>query len=135
MRSNSKACNLEKANWLKGFKQDIFLHAILVTGMNLGVRYDELSKLQTDHILVTSGSIQIYIETRIKNSTRGRRYKIQEWPNKDLGKSLFMDPFVAPLTWSVVRGPKKNFVFCEFLENSGGFVVNYKKQFLSKTIC
>lgn len=117
-----------KEFWLKGSVVDVLLHAILVTGLNLGMRYDEIHKLTTDHVCITSNSIELYIETRIKNSTRGRRYKLQEWPNKDLRKSLFMDPYIAVLAWLVVRGTRKGFVFCDVSLNSGLSVLNYGKQ-------
>lgn len=76
--------------------RDIQLHAILVLGLNLGVRFEEIAKLTTQHISIDDGSVILTITVSIKNSTEQRNYHLREWPgNSALRHSVFMDPFVA----------------------------------------
>ena len=61
----SIVCDLARKYWLKDNDESILLHAIPVTGLNLGMRFDDIGKLRTEHVSVTSGSI-IVPESRKK---------------------------------------------------------------------
>lgn len=64
--------------WCSGNDEDIFLHSVLVTGMNLGLRFDEVAKLKIQFVSVLSTSITLTLREVIKNSTVQRDYKIED---------------------------------------------------------
>lgn len=113
-------CDHAESFWYKGCDFDILLHAILVVGLNLGLRYDEISKLKIEHVSVVSGNITMTLLESIKNSTVERLYQIEEWPaDTKLRYSVFMDPFVAILSWLTTRGATDGYVFCDMTDNRG----------------
>ncbi len=93
-------CSHAEMFWFGGEKPanlcDIELHCILVLGMHLGLRFDEISKLKVEHISTDGLDTSLTIRTTIKNSTEERIYTLREWPgNTELRKSPYMDPFIA----------------------------------------
>jgi len=98
--------------------RDILLHAILIVGLNLGLRYDEVHKLQISNVTVNpgengTGSVQLSITESTKNSTRPREYVLREWPgNTNMRKSMIVDPFIALLSWMCIRGNRPGYLFC-----------------------
>ena len=90
--------------------RDILLHAAMILGLNVGLRYDELRKISIQHVSVIpgisgDGRILLFIPESIKNCTKGCEYKVCAWPgNSDLRNCLITDPFVALLSWMRVRG-------------------------------
>lgn len=71
----------------------IQLHSILVLGLHLGIRFDEISKVRVEHIYITSGMVNMTLTEAIKNSTVQRDYVLEEWPgNSELRFSLSWIP-------------------------------------------
>eukprot|EP00178_Gracilaria_changii_P020163 TRINITY_DN585_c0_g2_i2.p1 TRINITY_DN585_c0_g2~~TRINITY_DN585_c0_g2_i2.p1 ORF type:complete len:424 (-),score=38.19 TRINITY_DN585_c0_g2_i2:1118-2389(-) len=91
---------------------DIVFHSVCVLGLNLGLRYDEVSKLRMENVSIGRQSATLTSKTAIKNSTVERVYELAEWDgNTALHFSLYMDPFVALLSWVVARGNDNGFLF------------------------
>lgn len=116
--------------------RDVILHTVLLTGLNLGLRYDEIAKMKMENVSVHpgidgTGSIKILITERTKNSTKPREYQIREWPAvKALRHSVLVDPFVAFMAWLCIRGNRSGFVFCEV---SGKGMVDVSKPWSSRS--
>lgn len=92
--------------------RDIELLAVLVLGISLGLRSDEVAKLDVEQVSVDGRKVTLNITESIKNSTRQRIYTVREWPgNTALRHSVYMDPFVAFLTWLIERGISPGPVF------------------------
>ena len=104
--------------------RDILLHAILILGLNLGLRHDEVKKMKIENVSVIpglsgTGSILLFIPVSIKNLTKGREYVVRSWPgNSKLRNALITDPFVALLTWMKLRGNRPGFLFCHVNEKN-----------------
>lgn len=80
--------------------RDVQLYAIFLVGLNLGLRFDEVSKLKVEHITVNSRTVHLTRREAIKNSTEQRNYTIREWPEHTaLRHPLYMDLVVAMLSW------------------------------------
>lgn len=98
--------------------RDVILHAIILLGLNAGLRYDEVAKLRASHVTVNSGdigtgSIILTITEAIKNSTVGRQYKIRKWPgNTEMRSCMITCPFTALLSWMCIRGNREGYLFC-----------------------
>ena len=115
-------CDHAEKYWFKNNDEDVLLHAIFVLGLHLGLRYDEVSKLELKFLSVTSDSITLRTSLGVKNQTGQRSYKLDEWPgDTPLRGSLFMDPKVALLSWLTVRGSAEGFVFCDVYTGNHGF--------------
>jgi len=96
---------------------DVELHAVLVLGLNLGLRYDEISKLKAEHVSVGSGGETLTLCEAIKNSTVQRDYHLREWDgNTPLRNSIFMDPFLALYSRLTIRGSRPGPLFCDISE-------------------
>ena len=52
-------CDHAAKFWCKGNDEDVLIHAIFAVGLNLGLRYDEVSELRIEYVSVTSGSITL----------------------------------------------------------------------------
>ncbi len=69
-------CSHAEMFWFGGEKpanlSDIELHSILVLGMHLGLRFDEISKLKVEHISTDGLDTSLTVRTTIKNSTEER---------------------------------------------------------------
>lgn len=73
--------------------RDVQLDDILVLGIHLGLRYDEVGKLQVKKFSVTSCQETITLRQSMKNSTVQQDYSLKEWSgNIPLQNCLFMDP-------------------------------------------
>lgn len=98
--------------------RDVILHAVLLIGLNLGMRFDEVQKVEIGHVtvhpgIVGTGSIILTINVKIKNSTIPRTYKLREWPgNTKMRRSLLCCPFTALLSWMSIRGNRPGYLFC-----------------------
>ena len=100
--------------WYKGSDSDILLNAIFVTGLNLGLRYDEVQKISMNYVTVTSDGITLGTDCSVKNQTGQRSYEIEEWPGENvLRGSIYMDLLEPLLSWLTVRGPSSGFLFCD----------------------
>lgn len=105
--------------------RDILLHAILCLGLNVGLRFDEVSKLSMEHLTIDSGQITFTIVQSIKNSTEQRNYEVRDLPgNSSLRSSVYMDPFVAVISWLTERGSSSGAVFCDIKETNNGIIIN-----------
>lgn len=99
-------------------QRDVLLHAIMIVGLNLGLRYDEVHKVQISHVTVNpgingTGSILLSITEALKNSTKPREYLLREWPgNTKMRSAVIVDPFIALLTWMCIRGNRAGYLFC-----------------------
>ena len=114
-------CDHAAKFWYNGNDEDILLHSIFVLGINLGLRYDEVSNLEMKFVSISSDSVTLRTSTGVKNQTSQRTYKIEEWPgNSSLQGSVFMDPVVALLSWLTVRGAADGFLFCDVKKTSSG---------------
>lgn len=121
-RTAAIVCDHAAKYWFKNNDEDVLLHAIFVLGLHLGLRYDEVSKLELEFLSVTSDAITLRTSLGVKNQTGQRSYKLEEWPgNTPLRGSLFMDPKVALLSWLTVRGTADGYVFCDVSTGNQGF--------------
>ena len=109
--------------------RDIILHAVLTVGLNVGLRYDEISKIMVDSVSVDDDNITMTINTVIKNSTISRDYRLLEWPAHcpHLRSSILMDPKIALLTWLEIRGTEPGPLFCNLKETRSGFILDCSK--------
>lgn len=98
-------------------KKDIELHAFLLTAMNCGMRYDELSKVRIENVTSTKYGIEFGIGERCKNSTGYRAYVLRRWPGDAFSKCILMDPLFAFTSWLLVRGNLDGYLFCDILGN------------------
>lgn len=106
---------------------DVQLHAIMVVGLNLGMQFDEVRKINMENISVTSDGILITIYEIIKNETHGRIYNVREWDgNSSLRNSLLMDPNVALLSWMRMRGGTTGPLFCDYRRVNAGILFNHE---------
>ena len=81
------------------------LHAIILAELNLGLRYDEITKLHAELLSVTSGGIDVTLRQIIKTSSLQRDYSFQGWPgNSILHLFLYFVHFVALPSWLAIRG-------------------------------
>lgn len=94
------------------------LHAFLLTAMNCGMRYDELSKVRMEHFTATKYGIGFGIAERCKNSNSYRSYRLRRWPGKRFMKSILMDPLFAMSTWIAARRNRDGFLFCNIVITS-----------------
>lgn len=105
--------------------RDILLHAILVLSINMGVRFDEIVKMNVTQVSVDCGDITLNITESIKNSTVQRTYKVRDWPrNTALYHSVYMDPKLALLTWMTTRRSKPGPLFCDAKITRAGVVLD-----------
>jgi len=87
-------------------------------------RYDELSKFTISHLSVIGRKVLLTINVAIKNNTTERTYTIEQWPESSgMHKSLLMDPFIALMTWLLVRGSNVGPLFCDYKMTKGGLVL------------
>lgn len=113
--------------------RDIQLHAIFLLGLNLGLRYDEISKLQLQRVSVNSEGIVITLVEAIKNSTVQRDYRLRDWEgDESLRSSIYMDPNTALLSWLNVRGSNHGPLFCDYSLSNAGVTLNPTKRLSSK---
>lgn len=136
----SIVCSLAEYYWFLGKyvnsnqpdPRDIMLHAILVTGLNIGLRFDETQKLNIENVSVDGGAIQLCILCTIKNSTIPRNYTLREWPgNSALRNSIYMDPHTALLSWMIERGDKPGPIFCDIQVKENMYIKNQQKAWTS----
>ena len=107
-------CDHAAKFWHQNNDEDILLHAIFVVGLNLGLRFDEVSDLEMKFLSVTSNDITMRTSTGVKNQTSQRSYTIEDWPgDTQLKGSILMDPKVALLSWLTVRGARDGYIFCD----------------------
>ena len=64
--------------WNSSSVQDMFLHAVFLLGLNLGLRYNEVTKLRVELSTVLSTIIMHTLRENINNSTVQRDYTIEE---------------------------------------------------------
>lgn len=108
--------------------RDSQLHSILAIGINMGMRFDVISKLQMKNVSVTSDGVTLTIVESIKNSTIKRNYRLREWDGNTLLHVLvYMDPFIALTTWLTSRGTFSGPLFCDYLLTSGCYMLNPRK--------
>ena len=124
-------CDLAEKYWY-GTEQataaaDVLLHAILVVGLNLGLRYEEIKKLKVLNVSVGSGGCTLTLLESIKNSTVHRTYQLRDWfGNSALRFSYFMDPFLALYSWLTLRGSSPGPLFCDVRKARCGWVIDTK---------
>ncbi len=94
----AQVCEHVERFWFGSGRQidnrDVLLHAIIVVGLNLGLRYDEAHKMRIENVSLIpgqsgTGSILLNIPTTIKNSTKRREYVLREWPGNSKMRRLF----------------------------------------------
>lgn len=94
----------------------------------MGLRYDEIKKLQVDQVTVDCGEVSLNITEAIKNSTAQRNYRLHEWPKtSELFHSVYMDLKTAPLSWLITRGSATGPFFCDVKPTRAGGVLETSK--------
>ena len=92
--------------------RDELLHALLLTGMNCGMRLDELTKIRMECFKCTKYGIQFSILEGVKNDSKTRHYAIRNWPGKKLSECAIMDANLALAAWVLRRGDAPGYLFC-----------------------
>lgn len=60
--------------------ENILLHSILVIGVHLGLRYDDILELSYDHVRITTNNVKLTIPAACKNTTKKSvQSQIVEW--------------------------------------------------------
>jgi hypothetical protein len=91
------------------------LQAIWTVGLNCGLRFDELAKMQMNMISHLYQGITINLPVRTKNSIRMKHYKLLDWPHPVAKMSAALDASVALGLWMAHRGSDDGFLFCNFV--------------------
>lgn len=113
--------------------EDVLLHAILVVGLNLGLRYDEITKIRVENVSIYSGGCTMTMNQSIKNSTVQRTYRLSDWEgNTPLRFSMFMDPFIAMYSWLTIRGSNSGPLFCDVKDTDAGYSIDTSKAWCAK---
>ena len=133
----SHVCDLAESFWYGKnapvHLEDVLLHAVLVVGLNLGLRYDEITKLRIESKSVYSGGCTMTINESIKNSTVQRTYHLTDWDgNTALRFSYFLDPFLAPYSWITLRGSASGPIFCNVKSTTAGKTVDTTRPWSAK---
>jgi hypothetical protein len=89
------------------------LHAIWVVGMNCGLRFDKLVKLEMNGISMGRCSCMT-LAVKMKNSDKLKTFQFSAWPNVVVEESHAMDPNLAPISWLKHRVIGPGLVFCDF---------------------
>lgn len=97
---------------------DVLLHALLLTSMNCGMRYDEISKIEMKNVSVHKQGVELGVDVKCKNSIKYRKYSLRRWPGEKLSTSALMDPMLALSAWLLVRGDAQGFLFCSIVGES-----------------
>ncbi len=111
------------SNILRDYR-DILLRAIMVVGLNQGLRNDEIQKLTIGSVTEVpgssgEGSLYYPLKVAIKNSTISRTDTIREWPGeRELRLLILLDLFIALLTWMMLRGNRPGYLFCDVNHNN-----------------
>ena len=101
------------------------MDAVFFTGLNLGLRYDEVTKLRVEWDTITSGGINLRTGGCVKNERSQRTYTVEEWPGvHGINDSILLEQFSALLSWMTVRGPQERFLFCDVRNNRGINVID-----------
>lgn len=112
---------------------DVLLHAVLVIGLNMGMRFDEIGKLEVCNVSLVAVYLTLALNEAIKYSTEKRTYTGREWPgNSALRFSMFMDPTLALLAWLLHRGSAPGPLFCDVNQTKEGFTIGSRKAWSSK---
>lgn len=107
---------------------DIASHLIFVLGLYLGLRFDEITKLQMKNVSIGRQSATLTLCCAIKNSTVERVYELSDWDgNTPLLHSASMDPFIALLYWIAGRGNDDGPLFPDIVKTLGGERFVYKR--------
>ncbi|PXF39657.1 hypothetical protein BWQ96_09131 [Gracilariopsis chorda] len=107
---------------------DIIFHSVCVIALNLGLSFDEISKLKMEHVSVARQAATLTMKTAIKNSTVERVYEIAEWDgNTPLYFYIYMDPFLALHSWVIARGNDDGFIFPEITTTRAGTTLNFER--------
>lgn len=105
--------------------RDVLLHSILLVGINLGLRYDEVMKLRVEHLSTNSDGVTFTLNESIKNSPTQLIYHIAEWEgNRVIRQSIFLDPFIALYSWLEIRGGDDGPIFSDIKLNMTGMTIN-----------
>jgi hypothetical protein len=85
--------------------------AIWTVGLNCGLRFDELAKMQMNMISHLCQGISIKLPMRTKNSIRMKNYELLDWPHPAVKISAAMDPSISIGLWMAHRGLMMDFYF------------------------
>lgn len=81
--------------------------------MQCGWRFDEITKMKMNHVSVVGSVAFLTLDWAIKNGTKERVYRVEDWPiGTGMEYSVLMDPVIALLNWLLERGTQPGFVFC-----------------------
>ena len=93
--------------------RDVALHAIFTVAIQCGTRYDELSRLRVQDMKLEQNVVTLILRDGNKSSIELEHYRLLEYPgNTALRHSIYMDPKVAVLSWTAMRGCRNGFLFC-----------------------
>lgn len=87
----------------------------MLTAMNCGMRYDEISKVKLCEVTCTINRISFCIREKTKNSCSFKEYRLRPWPGKHFHGVMVMDPLLAFSVWLEVRGDAGGYLFCDIL--------------------
>lgn len=96
----------------------VTLHAILLTNMKCGMRFDEISKVRFGTFKCTNYGISFCVPEKTKNHRKQSHYKVRKWPIQVYDESTLIDPCIALAAWSLRRGESSEYLFCSITGTS-----------------
>lgn len=104
----------------------VMLHAAVLMGMPLLLRFDELTSLHTHHMGRSEGHLTFSIPAATKNTFKKSVYHLTPWPTS-FGLDPRMDPLLALAAWMRIRGGAPGYIFCAW-KNVQGRLVLYEME-------
>lgn len=84
-------------------------------GLNFGLRFHEIAKLEIEHISNTSDGVLLTDVESTQNSTVLRNNEVCDWDgNTSLRYSISMDPAIETFTWSTFQSEITGPLFCGY---------------------
>lgn len=114
---------------------DVEIHAMCVVGMNCGLRFDELEKIDVRSISLTPTGASFGIDVVTKNVVGSKDYTTRPWPGSALAGVHAMCPRLAMAAWMKVRGNQPGPFFCDVRGEGFGQRIVHSSPLPSKRFC
>eukprot|EP00173_Palmaria_palmata_P004803 Plantae.Rhodophyta-Palmaria_palmata.ctg7311.p1 GENE.Plantae.Rhodophyta-Palmaria_palmata.ctg7311~~Plantae.Rhodophyta-Palmaria_palmata.ctg7311.p1 ORF type:complete len:305 (+),score=34.52 Plantae.Rhodophyta-Palmaria_palmata.ctg7311:55-969(+) len=116
-------------------RRDLACLSIIVQGMSMGLRYDELKKLDVAFITIDMLEHMLSIASVTKNRVQTKNFSHTAWPTDTFTAFEAMCPFLALLLWFLVRGPTPGPLFCDIVGEDIGQRLVYSRPWPTNKYC